>query len=93
MLQSLSGLNHRYCSELMSAPRYTQPTKITRPRGSRLIETYSPELGRRVSFYSRVAFELWLGLEADSVVMTFCERLGTLTVVFVRTGLHTELFE
>jgi hypothetical protein len=28
----------------MSAPRYTQPTKTTRPRGSRLIETYREEI-------------------------------------------------
>ncbi len=80
MLQSLSGRSHRYCSELMSAPRYTQPTKTTRPRGSRLIETYSPKLGRRVSFYSRAAFELWLGLEADPAIRTFCERPEILTV-------------
>jgi hypothetical protein len=64
----------------MNAPRYSQPGKMSRPRGARLIETYSPKLGRRVSLYSRAAFELWLGLEADPDVIVFCERPATFDV-------------
>lgn len=63
----------------MTPPRYSQPCQSIRPRGARLIETYSPKLGRRVSVYSRAAFQLWLGLEADSEVVTFCERPAVLT--------------
>jgi len=50
------------------------PIKKARPRGARLIEGFSPKLGRRVSCHSRAAFELWLGVEADPTIQTFCER-------------------
>lgn len=56
------------------------PIKKARPRGARLIEGYSPKLGRRVSCHSRAAFELWLGLEADPSVRSFCERPAIMTV-------------
>ena len=59
----------------MSAPvRFSVPIKKARPRGARLIEGFSPKLGRRVSCHSRAAFELWLGAEADPTIQTFCER-------------------
>ena len=60
--------------------RFTIPIKKARPRGARLIEGYSPKLGRRVSVHSRAAFELWLGLEADPSVLSFCERPALMTV-------------
>ena len=50
------------------------PIKRARPRGARLIEGFSPKLGRRVSCHSRAAFELWLDAEADPHIQTFCER-------------------
>jgi len=57
MFLPLLGGSVDYRADPMSAPRYTQPHKSSRPRGARLIETYSPKLGRQVSFYSRAAFE------------------------------------
>ena len=55
-------------------PRFVQPAKGSRPRGSRLIELYSVKLGRRVTAYSREQYEILLGAEVDSTVACYCER-------------------
>jgi hypothetical protein len=54
--------------------RFSSPVSVPRPRGSRLIEAYSPKLGRRLKCFGRHAFEQWIRLESDSAVLTFCER-------------------
>jgi hypothetical protein len=54
--------------------RFSFPVSAPRPRGSRLIEGYSPKLGRRLKCFGRHAFEQWLRLESDPAVLTFCER-------------------
>ena len=43
-------------------------------RGSRLIEAYSPKLGRRLTLHDHLAFSQWVRLEADERVLGFCER-------------------
>ncbi len=54
--------------------RFSSPVSVPRPRGSRLIEGYSPKLGRRLKCFGRHAFEQWIRLESDPAVLTFCER-------------------
>jgi hypothetical protein len=47
---------------------------MPRPRGARLIEGFSPKLGRRLQFFDHATFGVWIGLEATPDVITFCER-------------------
>ena len=63
------------CLETMDdSARFSSPVSVPRPRGSRLIEGYSPKLGRRLKCVGRHAFEQWIRLESDPTVLTFCER-------------------
>lgn len=57
-----------------SAPRYTTPLEAARPPGARLLEAFSPKLGRRVRLFDRAAFHQWIRLEADPSVRSLCER-------------------
>ncbi len=54
--------------------RFSAPVSIPRPRGSRLIEAFSPKLGRRLRCFGRHAFDQWIRLESDPAVLVFCER-------------------
>jgi len=54
--------------------RFSAPLSPSRPRGSRLIEAFSPKLGRRLRCFGRHAFDQWIRLEADPNTLTFCER-------------------
>ena len=53
---------------------FAVPLETVRPRGSRLLEAFSPKLGRRVRLFDHRRFQQWLRLEADPAVLTFCER-------------------
>ena len=53
---------------------FTAPLETARPRGSRLLEAFSPKLGRRVRLFDHRSFRQWLRLEADPAVVAFCER-------------------
>lgn len=58
---------------------FAAPLEMARPRGSRLLEAFSPKLGRRVRLFDHRNFRQWLCLEADPAVVAFCEspaRLG-----------------
>ena len=68
-----------------SSPRYVVPLPLSRPRGSRLLQGFSPSLARPVQFASRAAFEHWVWLEASADVRAFCERP-------VRINRHAETF-
>ena len=46
----------------------------SRPRGVRVIEVFSPKLGRRLQCYGDHAFDQWICLESDPSVQDFCER-------------------
>lgn len=54
--------------------RYASPLPATRARGARLIEAFSPKLGRRVTLHDHLAFSQWIRLEADPAVLDLCER-------------------
>lgn len=56
--------------------RIAGPMALARPRGAHRFEAFSPKLARRVMFYWRPSVEMWLLLEADSAVISFCERPG-----------------
>lgn len=56
------------------SPRFCIPINMPRPRGARLIEGFSPKLGRRLQLFDHAAFSVWIGLEADPKVLALCER-------------------
>ena len=53
---------------------FTAPLPTPRPRGCRLLEAFSPKLGRRVRLFDHRSFRQWLRLEAEPAVLAFCER-------------------
>ena len=55
-------------------PDYVRGIDVERRPWQRRIEVYSPKLGRRVTHFSRTAYEAWLLLESDPTIKTFCER-------------------
>ena len=55
-------------------PRFAAPLDAPRPRGARLLEAFSPKLGRRVRLFDHACFEQWIRLEADPSVLWLCER-------------------
>jgi hypothetical protein len=54
--------------------RFQSAISTVRPRGARVIESYSPKLGRRLQCFGEDAFRQWICLEADPSVEAFCER-------------------
>ena len=54
--------------------RYHTAISTTRPRGSRVIESYSPKLGRRLQCFGENFYRQWICLESDPLVEAFCER-------------------
>lgn len=65
---------------MKDSARYQSPIATARPRNARVIESFSPKLGRRLQCFGENAFRQWICLEADPSIETFCERpvyLGT----------------
>lgn len=60
--------------------RIAEPVALARPRGAHRFEAFSPKLARRMTFYRRVLVEQWVLLEADPLVITFCERPGYIQI-------------
>jgi hypothetical protein len=56
------------------APRFRAPLDMTRPRGCRLLEAFSPKLARPIRLFDHAGFEQWIRLEADPSVLSLCER-------------------
>ena len=54
--------------------RFFIPIDMPRPRGSRLIEGFSPKLGLRLQFFDHATFAVWIALEATPDVISICER-------------------
>ncbi len=59
---------------MSESARYLSPLSLLRPRGVRVIEAFSPKLGRRLHLFGRDAFDQWIRLESNPAVLTFCER-------------------
>ena len=55
-------------------PDYVRGIDVERRPWQRRMEVFSPKLGRRVTHFSRTAYEAWLLLESDPTIKTFCER-------------------
>jgi hypothetical protein len=53
---------------------YERPLPLARGFSRRRLEVFSPKLGRRASFGSYPAWKIWLALEANPQVLSFCER-------------------
>ena len=64
--------------------RFRCAVSAARPRGQRLIEAYSPKLGRRLQCFGEVVYRQWIRLEADPSVELFCERPAFLQQANVR---------
>lgn len=54
--------------------RFHAPMEVTRPRGCRQLEAFSPKLTRPICLFERASFEQWIRLEADPAVLSLCER-------------------
>ena len=60
--------------------RFHAPLEVTRPRGCRLLEAFSPELARPIRLFERASFQQWIRLEADPAVLSLCERPARLGI-------------
>lgn len=58
----------------MNETRFQSAVSNARPRSVRVIEVYSPKLGRRLQCFGEHVFGQWVRLEADPTVQAFCER-------------------
>ena len=81
-------------------PEYVRGIDVERRPWQRRIEVYSPKLGRRVTYFSRTAYEAWLLLESDPTIKTFCERpayledqAGRLIDFWVSRGRHASFWQ
>lgn len=57
-----------------SGPPFARAVAPLRPGRRRRIEVFSPKLGRRLTLGSYDAWRVWLALEANPAVTSFCER-------------------
>lgn len=57
-----------------TTPTFSRPLLFVRGPARRRIEVFSPKLARRLSLASYAGWQLWLALEANPLVLTFCER-------------------
>ncbi|NTZ88441.1 hypothetical protein FCJ61_37015 [Burkholderia metallica] len=53
-----------------------RPVTTPRPRGAPRLDAFSLKLNRRLTLFKRSAPELWLLIETDPSVQSFCERPG-----------------
>lgn len=53
---------------------YTHAVPFSRPAGRRRIEVFSPKIGRRLCLGGYDAYRTWLVIEANPLIVTFCER-------------------
>ncbi|AKM45306.1 hypothetical protein NL30_36300 [Burkholderia contaminans] len=53
-----------------------RPVTTLRPRGAPRLDAFSLKLNRRLTLFQRGTPELWLQIEADPAVRSFCERPG-----------------
>jgi hypothetical protein len=59
----------------MIQPRFRRAVNDdARPFGTHRFDVFGPKVDRRLTLYGLNALHLWLRLEADSRVTTYCER-------------------
>lgn len=59
---------------MQAVPRFSSPVSSYRPRRSRRFDVFSPKLDRYLTLYGPASLDWWTMLEANSEVLTFCER-------------------
>jgi hypothetical protein len=75
LLSPLAVCRTAYGVDIMTnSARFQFSVSTTRPRGARVIESYSPKLGRRLQCFGEDAFRQWICLEANPSIEAFCER-------------------
>lgn len=70
------------------SPRFAVAVESQRPYGAHRLEAFSAKLNRRLRLYSYSTFDLWLMLEADPAVATFCER-----PIYIESGAQRQLVD
>ncbi|MFL9921941.1 hypothetical protein PQR75_42880 [Paraburkholderia fungorum] len=58
----------------MIPPRFLRTVNNARPHGAHRYDLFGPKLGRRLTLFGRLALDLWVRLESDPHVITYCER-------------------
>lgn len=58
----------------MRTARFQKAVTPSRPHGSHRFDVFGPKIGRRLTLFGREALQLWLRMEADPQVVTYCER-------------------
>jgi hypothetical protein len=58
----------------MIQPRFVRAVNNIRPYGAHRYDLFGPKVGRRLTLFGRLALDLWVRLESDPHVVTYCER-------------------
>ncbi len=58
----------------MIRPRFVRAVNSTRPYGTHRYDLFGPKIGRRLTLFGHFALDLWVRLESDPQVVTYCER-------------------
>ncbi|MFM0204945.1 hypothetical protein PQR53_34565 [Paraburkholderia fungorum] len=58
----------------MIPPRFLRAVNNARPHGAHRSDLIGPKIGRRLTLFGRLALDLWVRLESDPQVVTYCER-------------------
>lgn len=58
----------------MRSPRFRRAATDARPYGTHRFDVFGPKVGRRLTLFGRRVFQLWLRLESNPQVVTYCER-------------------
>ena len=58
----------------MIQPRFVRAVNNARPFGTHRYDLFGPKIGRRLTLFGRSALNLWIRLESDPLVVTYCER-------------------
>ncbi|MGB8419267.1 hypothetical protein [Paraburkholderia sp.] len=58
----------------MIQPRFLRAVNNIRPYGTHRYDLFGPKIGRPLTLFGRFALDLWVRLESDPHVITYCER-------------------
>ena len=58
----------------MIEPRFVRAVNNARPYGTHRYDLFGPKIGRRLTLFGRLTLNLWIRLESDPHVLTYCER-------------------
>jgi hypothetical protein len=58
----------------MRSPRFWKAATDARPFGTHRFDVFGPKVARRLTLFGHRALQLWLRLESNPQVVTYCER-------------------